>query len=130
MINLKAAPLEPDVHDEKESELATQQQQSAAVQVSQPHRSMVRFGDSGRHSLPTELPENLSLLFVDDDAILRRLFSRTVNRVAPTWKIREAASGEAALRLVEENNGICPFDLIFMDMYMVSGTFAFGWSSL
>lgn len=131
VINLKAAPLEPDAHDEKESELAQQQQQqqqphSATSEEAQPHRAMVRFGDSNCHLLPTELPENLSLLFVDDDAILRRLFSRTVNRVAPSWKIREAASGEAALRLVEENNGVCPFDLIFMDMYMVGVLLAFG----
>jgi len=42
-----------------------------------------------------ELPEGLSVLFVDDDAVLRKLFMRAVKKVAPdTWKIRDASSGE------------------------------------
>jgi CheY-like chemotaxis protein len=67
-------------------------------------------------SLPVELPESLSVLFVDDDPILRKLFTRTLRTVAPKWTIREAANGETALRLVETDS----FDLIFMDMYMAS----------
>jgi CheY-like chemotaxis protein len=63
-----------------------------------------------------ELPENLSILMVDDDRILRKLFSRSVAKAAPTWKIEEAANGETALRLVDEE----PYDLIFMDQYMAS----------
>jgi signal transduction histidine kinase/CheY-like chemotaxis protein len=63
-----------------------------------------------------ELPENLSVLFVDDDRILRKLFSRSVAKAAPTWKIQEAANGETALKLV----GSEPYDLIFMDQYMTS----------
>jgi CheY-like chemotaxis protein len=62
------------------------------------------------------LPEKLSVLFVDDDAILRKLFMRTVLTVAPHWDIREASNGETALRLVDSHH----FDLIFMDMYMAS----------
>jgi CheY-like chemotaxis protein len=62
------------------------------------------------------LPENLSVLFVDDDRILRKLFSRSVAKAAPTWKIQEAANGETALRLVDMES----FDLIFMDQYMAS----------
>jgi signal transduction histidine kinase/CheY-like chemotaxis protein len=65
---------------------------------------------------PVELPENLSVLFVDDDRILRKLFSRSVAKAAPTWKIQEAANGETALRLVDSE----PYDLIFMDQYMAS----------
>jgi len=64
-----------------------------------------------------DLPENLTVLFVDDDMILRKLFSRSVRRVAPTWKVREASSGETALKLVESGE---TFDLIFMDQYMTS----------
>jgi len=56
------------------------------------------------------------VLFVDDDPILRKLFSRTVRTVAPDWSIREAANGEAALKLVDSES----FDLIFMDMYMAA----------
>lgn len=62
------------------------------------------------------LSENLNVLFVDDDPILRKLFSRTIKTVAPQWNIREAANGETAIRLTQEQH----FDLIFMDMYMAS----------
>ena len=36
--------------------------------------------------------------------------------VVPGWTVREASSGEAALRLTEETT----FDLLFVDMYMAS----------
>jgi len=62
------------------------------------------------------LPENLSVLVVDDDTILRRLITRTFKRVAPTWDITQAANGETAIRLAEDQK----FDLIFMDQYMAS----------
>jgi CheY-like chemotaxis protein len=71
-------------------------------------------GDSFRSEV--KLPENLSVLFVDDDAILRKLFMRTVRTVTPKWDIREASNGETALRLVDSHS----FDLMFMDMYMAS----------
>jgi CheY-like chemotaxis protein len=61
-----------------------------------------------------QLPENLSVIFVDDDLILRKLFSRSVATAAPTWKIQEAAIGLTALRLVDSE----PSDLIFMDQHM------------
>ena len=57
-----------------------------------------------------ELPDTLSVLFVDDDLILRKLFSRSVRRIAPGWDIQEAANGEAALHLTESKK----FDLIFL----------------
>ena len=62
------------------------------------------------------LPKRLSVLFVDDDMILRKLFARTIRKVAPDWKIREASNGETSLKLVETES----FDLIFMDQYMAS----------
>jgi signal transduction histidine kinase/CheY-like chemotaxis protein len=65
---------------------------------------------------PVELPENLTVLFVDDDLVLRKLFSRSVAKAAPTWKIDEAANGETALRLVN----LEAYDLIFMDQHMAS----------
>jgi CheY-like chemotaxis protein len=70
-------------------------------------------GNDDEHA---KLPEKLSVLFVDDDPILRKLFARTIRTVAPSWTIREAANGETALQLVEDHH----FDLIFMDMYMAS----------
>jgi CheY-like chemotaxis protein len=71
---------------------------------------------SASNDHPRELPEHLSVLFVDDDPILRKLFARTVRTVAPNWSIREASNGETALQIVENTH----FDLIFMDMYMAS----------
>lgn len=59
-----------------------------------------------------------SVLFCDDDNILRRLFARSLQKVLPGWTIREASNGETAIRLVESNEH--QFDLIFMDMYMAS----------
>jgi len=68
------------------------------------------------HPLDEELPENIKVLFVDDDPILRKLFKRSVLRVAPDWEVREASNGETALVLTESEQ----FDLIFVDMYMAS----------
>eukprot|EP00536_Pseudo-nitzschia_multiseries_P005710 jgi/Psemu1/303548/fgenesh1_kg.111_\ len=82
-------------------------------------------------NLLTELPENLSVLFVDDDMILRKLFSRTLKKANPTWMLKEASSGEIAIELIcsQQDDGHghglgdgqqCGFDLIFMDQYMAS----------
>jgi signal transduction histidine kinase/CheY-like chemotaxis protein len=67
-------------------------------------------------SLPNELPANLSVLFVDDDMMLRKLFSRSIRKLMPSWKFQEAGNGETSLKLVNEET----FDLIFMDQYMSS----------
>ena len=63
-----------------------------------------------------ELPSDASVLFVDDDMILRKLFMRSVRKVMNSWDIHEAASGEAALKMTDSKN----FDIIFMDQYMAS----------
>jgi CheY-like chemotaxis protein len=62
------------------------------------------------------LAQHLSVLFVDDDRILRKLASRGIKKIRPDWNVREAASGEMALQMVEQVS----FDLIFMDQYMTS----------
>jgi Response regulator receiver domain len=62
------------------------------------------------------LPDHCSVLFVDDDPVLRKLFVRKLKTVAPDWAVREAANGETALLLVEQHS----FDLIFVDQYMAS----------
>lgn len=64
----------------------------------------------------SDLPKGLSVLFVDDDTILRRMFTRSVRKVAPDWRIQDVANGETALRMVEHE----PFGLIFVDQYMAS----------
>jgi hypothetical protein len=73
-------------------------------------------GNDKVRTMVVELPENLSILFVDDNLVLRKLFSRSLAKTAPTWKIQEVANGETALRLVNEE----PYDLIFIDQYMAS----------
>jgi CheY-like chemotaxis protein len=77
---------------------------------------LIKGGNDTISTRVIELPENLSVLFVDDDLVLRKLFSRSVTKAAPTWKIQEAANGETALRLVDSE----AYDLIFMDQHMAS----------
>ena len=95
-----------------------------------------RIHTSSREKLPEPaqdlsevliLPKELRILVVDDDTTLRKLLVRAVHRIAPQWEIEQAASGEAAIRLIEEIGGndddgdsISRFDLIFMDQYMAS----------
>ena len=66
------------------------------------------------------LPEHLSVLFVDDDFILRKLFVRSVKRCRPNWVVSEAASGEAALQMIDKGSGGISFDVVFLDQYMAS----------
>ena len=103
IIELKAEPMDPtqipsqyNVHNENGS-------------------SIYDDGESA-HLIVGEMPESLNVLFVDDDQILRKLFARTVETVAPGWTVRQAANGETALKLTETDH----YDLIFVDMYMAS----------
>ena len=75
------------------------------------------LGDSSNKdgSSPT-LPEHLSILFVDDDAMLRKLFRRSVTKHFPTWDIKEAACGETAIAMAEVEH----FDVMYVDQYMPS----------
>jgi CheY-like chemotaxis protein len=77
------------------------------------------FSDASLSSVNPELPEQFSVLFVDDDPLLRKLFIRSLKGLCPAWAVRQAASGEAALQLIEDE-GTPSFDLIFVDMYMAS----------
>jgi signal transduction histidine kinase len=56
------------------------------------------------------LSETLSVLFVDDDTILRKLFLRSLQKVVPAWSAQEAACGEAALQLVDSEH----FDVMYV----------------
>ncbi|GKY92170.1 hypothetical protein MPSEU_000188300 [Mayamaea pseudoterrestris] len=71
-------------------------------------------------SVDTALPDTLSALFVDDDFILRKLFVRSIKRCRPNWAICEAASGEAALQLIQDRGPNNTFDVVFLDQYMAS----------
>jgi CheY-like chemotaxis protein len=64
------------------------------------------------------LPNKLTVLFVDDDMVLRKLFSRSLRRICPEWNICEASNGESALVMVQDD--VHKFQLIFVDQYMAS----------
>jgi len=72
--------------------------------------------DKSRQKSFEELPETISVLFVDDDNVLRKLFCRAIKKAAPGWTVAEAASGEAALELIESAAGSStPYNVVFMD---------------
>ena len=76
--------------------------------------SQVGGVDNAAQNMDVELPEGLKVLFVDDEAILRKLFVRSVLRVCPTWTIEEASDGDTALNICASES----FDIVFMDQYM------------
>jgi CheY-like chemotaxis protein len=108
VINMEVPPLDPPLDEFSSNSLSN-------LDCSGGSGAAARTKKEGA-SIATDLPEKLSVLFVDDDRILRKLFSRSIRTIAPGWTFREAANGETALRLVEADE----FDLIFMDMYMAS----------
>ncbi|CAB9528667.1 respiration control sensor protein ArcB [Seminavis robusta] len=80
-------------------------------------RASKRLSSASLIATEIELPQGLNCLFVDDDAVLRKLFMRAVKKAAPaTWTIMDASSGEMALRICETQS----FDLVFMDQYMAA----------
>lgn len=101
VVNLKIPP-EPDAA--RETEQPAEEMGLGTMQ------EKISFGAT------CTLANQLSVLFVDDDRILRKLASRSIKKIRPEWTIREAASGEMALQLAETES----FDLIFMDQYMTS----------
>jgi CheY-like chemotaxis protein len=109
VVDLKTEPVDPNnLHDYDPSSKDGESGETAGLTLSE--------ADELDPLYDFDLPENLSVLFADDDAILRKLFTRTVKTVAPNWDIREASNGETVLRLVDTLD----VDLIFMDMYMAS----------
>ena len=65
------------------------------------------------------------MLFVDDDWMLRKLFTRAVKNLEPSWTVKKAECGEEAQEMIfggaiqdgTKANGE-QFDFIFMDQYM------------
>jgi CheY-like chemotaxis protein len=71
--------------------------------------------DERSHFVVPERPRgSATILIVDDDEELRRFMSRILERNG--YRIAEAASGEQALRVVEEFEGT--FDLLVSDVVM------------
>jgi len=71
-----------------------------------------------RNADSCSLPPKLNVLLVDDDTMVRKLFSRAVKRVAPGWTVSEASNGETALKLTLQERR--QYDIMFMDQYMAS----------
>jgi CheY-like chemotaxis protein len=76
----------------------------------------VASNDDSNFWATQQLPKTQRILFVDDDMVLRKLFTRSVKRALPHWSVFEASNGETALRLTETEN----YDIIFVDQYMTS----------
>ena len=93
---------------------------SRSIQAKYERRTSCRASPSNPHGakLLPSIPETLSVLFVDDDAVLRKLFVRSLRMVCPGWKITKASSGERALELFRNPEN--EFDLVFIDQYMAS----------
>jgi signal transduction histidine kinase/CheY-like chemotaxis protein len=99
--------------------LDTMAEESYDESINCENRASLEVANSGEASDTApllELPEKLSVLFVDDDLMLRKLFVRAVRTAMPGWDVHEAANGETALRLVDKQS----YDLIFLDQYMAS----------
>jgi signal transduction histidine kinase/CheY-like chemotaxis protein len=99
--------------------LDTMAEESYEEHIKEENGVVLEVANSGEESDTApllDLPEKLSVLFVDDDLMLRKLFARAVRNAMPEWDVQEAASGETALRFVDKQS----FDLIFLDQYMAS----------
>jgi CheY-like chemotaxis protein len=116
VIKLNIPAIQLDSVDLEADESQSSMDETGPTQVVSEISSEISFRKTPLGSLPSELPQKLSVLFVDDDMLLRKLFSRSIRKLMPSWQIQEAGNGETALRLVDENQ----FDLIFMEQYMAS----------
>jgi len=114
VINLKTPPISVDAVEPSDEDPTDVHSPSSSVSKG--------VGSNGEKSgtkattPETTLPRKLSVLLVDDDAIVRKLFIRSVGRIVPDWELQEAANGETAILLAESNK----YDLIFVDQYMAS----------
>ena len=61
-----------------------------------------------------QTPERRTILLVDDEPAVRSIVLRILTRA--NYKVLQADSGEAALKLAEAHQG--PIDLVITDMYM------------
>lgn len=86
-----------------EEEVGAETKGSDDIPIEQEHTTTTSLPEKTR-----ALPENLAVLIVEDDMILRRLILRSLQRVAPTWTLEQASNGETALKLTETKT----FDLI------------------
>ena len=113
------------VHERDNHEEALESGSTTQFTLQDSDSSGVSSEDDERkhHNHEEELPQNLKILFVDDERILRKLAVRAFSKLAPHFVVDEAASGEAALQVVDTKNreaGEEYYDMIFLDQYFTS----------
>lgn len=112
VIDFCANSIRPSDHlsDDQRGKIGTPLRPPSSVRI-------LRNSDPSQEFDTRELPKELTVLFVDDDTVLRKLFVRAVRKACPEWTVLQAANGEASIKMVEDGKS---FDLIFVDMYMAS----------
>jgi CheY-like chemotaxis protein len=116
IINLNKPPHAPDQNEEPLSVSLPEVEESSLAQTDDASDELSLEEQKSLGQIMEKLPDMLSVLFVDDDALLRKMFKRSLLKVRPHWQIREAATGESALSLVGDQDQ--EYNLIFMDQYM------------
>lgn len=103
VVSLNQPPLEED-EDDLSRRSAGSVKSEPRLAESSPHldeHNLSAKEPSLGSEKPSALPQDFSVLFVDDDSVIRWLFARAVAKVEPRWRIQQAASGEAGLQLCE-----------------------------
>lgn len=112
VLRLNQPPLEIEKRLEQETEKAISGPSISNGEAA----AKAMLAEEGSHCHAATLPETLSVLVVDDDTMIRKMFRRAALRTAPNWEIEEACNGETALVITETRK----FDVIFLDQYMAS----------
>jgi hypothetical protein len=110
VVDLRTPPIDDDssevedtIHIREESDTtASSVSPTPVTSTEQEQRPAIR-ALSTRRLENEELPPGVSVLFVDDDFTLRKLFVRAVSRVTEDWKIDQASNGETAVSIVASN---------------------------
>eukprot|EP00977_Amphora_coffeiformis_P019423 scaffold7227_cov160-Amphora_coffeaeformis.AAC.2 len=117
VIALNRPPIETTHEEDAAREKRAEQVESIGTpRIKKTELSASRSSSEDSSTDDCVLPDSLSVLVVDDDMILRRMIIRSFKRIAPSWEIEQAASGETALTLTESKK----YDMIFVDQYMAS----------
>lgn len=108
-LNQPALEIETSLEPEQANSTSTSKQQQTNLSDGAAAAKAVAAGGDR----VVDLPEAMSVLIVDDDTMIRKMFRRAALRVAPTWEIEEASNGETAVMITQKRT----FDVIFMDQY-------------
>jgi hypothetical protein len=109
-VDLRTPPIDDDssevedtIHIREESDTAASSVSPTPVTSTEQEQRPAIRALSTRRLENEELPPGVSVLFVDDDFTLRKLFVRAVSRVTEDWKIDQASNGETAVSIVASN---------------------------